>query len=138
MPMNVASHAAGVVSLPRDSEGKYPVAFEYVALGVLSKVASERGWLMGRPFEIADAQALLRHLEAALPPALKRQAEREVAMGTAKIYLARLPSGNIEFSTEGAGPGTPLRDTFQITEPEARALSTDLDVVLAAARGGHE
>jgi hypothetical protein len=70
---------AGIVSFPRDSEGKYPAAFEYVALGVLSKVASERGWLMSRPFEIADAQALLRHLEAALPPALKRQAERDVA-----------------------------------------------------------
>ena len=36
-------------------------------LGCLSKVASERGWLMGRPFEVADAQALMRHLEAALP-----------------------------------------------------------------------
>ena len=127
---------AGIVSFPRDSEGKYPAAFEYVALGVLSKVASERGWLMSRPFEIADAQALLWHLEAALPPALKRQAEREVAMGTAKIYLARLPSGNIELSTEGTGPGTPLRNTFQITEPEARALHADLDTVLASAGSG--
>ena len=46
---------------------------------------------------------------------------------------AALPSGNIEFSTEGRGRPTPLRDTFQITEPEARALRTDLDLVLAAA-----
>ena len=125
---------AGVVSFPRDKEGRCQGAFEYVALGVLSKVASERGWRMGRPFEIADGQALLRHLEAALPSALKRQAEREAAMGTAKIYLARLPSGNIEFSTEG--PGTPMRDTFQITEPEARALRDDLDVALANGPAG--
>jgi hypothetical protein len=123
---------AGIVSFPRDSEGKYPVAFEYVALGVLSKVASERGWLMGKPLEIADAQALVRHLEAALPPALKRQAEREAAIDTAKIYLARLPSGNIEFTAEGIGHGSPPRDTFQITEPEARALRADLDGVLGS------
>jgi hypothetical protein len=136
MPKSEAGNAAGIVSFPRDSEGKYPAAFEYVALGVLSKVASERSWRMGRPFEIADAQALLRHLEAALPPALRRQAEREAAMGTAKIYLARLPSGNIEFSTEAAGPGTPLRGTFQITEPEARTLRTDLDLLLATVESG--
>jgi hypothetical protein len=86
---------------------------------------------MGRSLELADAQALLRHLEAALPSALKRQAERETLMGTTKIYLARLPSGNIEFATEGVSPGTPLRDAFQITESEARALRDDLDVVLA-------
>ena len=132
MRTNEVSNTAGIVSFPHDSEGKYPSAFEYVALGILSKVASERGWLMGKPFEIADAQALLRHLETALPPAVKRQAEREAAMGTAKIHLARLPSGNIEFSTEGSGSATPLRDTFQITEAEARALRTDLDLVLAA------
>ena len=133
MQTNEDSKAAGIVSFPRDSEGKYPSAFEYVALGVLSKVASERGWLMGKPFEIADARALLQHLEAALPAALKRQAEHVAAIGTAKIHLARLPSDNIEFSTEGNGHATPLRDTFQITEPEARALRTDLDLVLAAA-----
>jgi hypothetical protein len=121
---------AGIISFPRDSLGRYPSAFEYVALGVLSKVASERGWQMGKPLEIADAQALLRHLEAALPSALKRQAERDAAIGTAKIYLARLPSGSIEFSTEG--PGTPMRDTFQISESEARALRDDLDVALGS------
>ena len=85
---------------------------------------------MGKPFEIADAQALLRHLEAALPSAL-RQAEREALTGTAKIYLARLPSGNIEFITEHVGPGMPPVDAFQITETEARVLREDLDVVLA-------
>ena len=123
---------AGIISLPRDSQGKYPSAFEYVALGVLSKLASERGWRIGKPFEIADAQALLRHLEAALPSALKRQAEREAAIGTARIYLARLSSGNIECTTEGVGPGTPPRDVFQITEPEPRAFRDDLDVVLGS------
>ena len=92
---------------------------------------------MGRPFEIADAQALLRHLEAALPSAIKRPAECDVA-GTAKIYLAHRPSGNIEFSPQGPGPGSLLRDTLQIAEPDARALHADLDVVLDDEASGRE
>jgi hypothetical protein len=128
---NETASADGMTDFPPGNSGEKSLPLELTALGVLSKVAKERGWLVGKPFEVADAQALLRHLEAALPAALKRQAERNVADGTAKIYLARLPSGNIEFTTVATVAGSPSRETFQITEAEASALRTKLDAVLA-------
>ena len=93
--VRLLSFALGRVALNRilfrvTARENTPPRFEYAALGVLSKVAAERGWRMGRPFEIADTQALLRHLEATLPSAIKRRAERDVA-GTAKVLSGTSP-----------------------------------------------
>lgn len=66
----------GFGKFPRDSEGDFPLELELATLGVLSRLAKERGLLFGKPFEIADAQALLRLLEAALPGVLLKLAQR--------------------------------------------------------------
>jgi hypothetical protein len=52
-------------NFPRDSKGDFPPELELAALGLLSKLAEERGLLLGKPFEVADAQALLTLLEVA-------------------------------------------------------------------------
>ena len=49
---------------------------ELTALGVLSRLAKERGVLIGKPFELADAQALLRLLEVALPTVVAKLTQR--------------------------------------------------------------
>ena len=46
-------------NFPRDSKGDFPPELELATLGVLSRLAKERGLLIGKPLEIADAQALL-------------------------------------------------------------------------------
>ena len=66
----------GYGKFPRDSEGDFPLELELATLGVLSRLAKERGLLFGKPFEIADAQALLTLLEAALPGVLLKLAQR--------------------------------------------------------------
>ena len=57
----------GFGKFPRDSKGDFPPELELTALGVLSNLAKERGLLLGKPFEVADAQVLLTLLEVALP-----------------------------------------------------------------------
>ena len=66
----------GFGKFPRDSKGDFPLELELVTLGVLSRLAKERGLLIGKPFEIADAQALLTFLEAAIPGVLLKLAQR--------------------------------------------------------------
>jgi hypothetical protein len=124
-----STKTAAMIRLPRDDEGDYPRALELTALGILSKVATERSWLMGRPFEIADAKALLRHLEVALTAVPKRYVDGGAEEGLAKICIASLPSGNIEFTVEGTLTETP-RWIFQMTEAGGRALRASLDTVL--------
>ena len=66
----------GFGHFPRDSKGDFPRELEFATLGVLSRLAKERGLLIGKPFEVADAQALLTLLEAALPGVLLKLAQR--------------------------------------------------------------
>ena len=66
----------GFGKFPRDSKGDFPPELELTAVGVLSKLAKERGLLLGKPFEIADAQALLTLLEVALPGVVTKLAQR--------------------------------------------------------------
>jgi hypothetical protein len=61
---------------PRDSNGAFPPELELAALGVLSRLAKERGLLIGKPFELADAQVLLTLLELALPAVVTNLAQR--------------------------------------------------------------
>lgn len=61
---------------PRDSEGDFPPELELATLGVLSRFSKERGLLIGRPLEVADAQALLTLLEIALPGVVTKLAQR--------------------------------------------------------------
>jgi hypothetical protein len=61
---------------PRDSKGDFPPELELATLGVLSRFSKERGLLIGRPFEVADAQALLTLLEIALPGVVTKLAQR--------------------------------------------------------------
>ena len=63
-------------NFPRDSKGDFPPELELAMLGVLSRLAKERGLLIGKPFEVADAQALLTLLEFALPAVLTKLAQR--------------------------------------------------------------
>ena len=67
---------AEIARFPRDSNGDFPPELELVALGVLSRLAKEREMLIGKPFEVADAQALLTLLEDALPGVLTKLAQR--------------------------------------------------------------
>jgi hypothetical protein len=67
---------AEIARFPRDSKGAFPPELELAALGVLSRLAKERGLLIGKPFEIADAQALLTLSEVALPGVLTKLAQR--------------------------------------------------------------
>ena len=66
----------GFEKFPRDSKGDFPPELELTALGVLSKLAKERGLLLGKPFEIADANVLLALLEGSLPGVLTKLAQR--------------------------------------------------------------
>jgi len=50
---------------------------------------------------------------------------------TAKVYLAVLPSGEIEFSVEGPLVGGEVLSAFYLTERDARALHSQLGSVLA-------
>jgi hypothetical protein len=68
---------AEIARFPRDGKGDFPPELELAALGVLSRLAKERGLLIGNPFEIADAQALLTLLEVALPAVVTTLAQRE-------------------------------------------------------------
>jgi hypothetical protein len=61
---------------PRDSKGDFPPELELATLGVLSRFSKERGLLIGRPLEVADAQALLTLLEIALPGVVTKLAQR--------------------------------------------------------------
>ena len=70
---------AEIARFPRDSKGDFPPELELVTLGVLSRLAKERGLLIGKPFELADAQALLTLLEVALPSVLTKLAQRAAA-----------------------------------------------------------
>ena len=70
---------AEIARFPRDSKGDFPPELELVTLGVLSRLAKERGLLIGKPFELADAQALLTLLEVALPGVLTKLAQRAAA-----------------------------------------------------------
>ena len=63
-------------NFPRDSKGDFPPELELAMLGVLSRLAKERGLLIGKPFEVADAQALLTLLEFALPAVVTKLAQR--------------------------------------------------------------
>ena len=60
----------------RDSKGDFPPELELATLGVLSRLAKERGLLIGKPVEVADAQALLTLLEVALPGVVTKLAQR--------------------------------------------------------------
>ena len=71
---------AEIARFPRDSNGDFPPELELVTLGVLSRLEKERGWLIGKPFELADAQALLTLLEVALPGVLTKFAQRDDAV----------------------------------------------------------
>jgi hypothetical protein len=66
----------GFGKFPRDSEGAFPPELELAMLGVLSRLAKVRELLIGKPFEVADAQALLTLLEVALPGVLTKLAQR--------------------------------------------------------------
>ena len=66
----------GFGKFPRDSKGDFPPELELTALGVLSNLAKERGLLLGKPFEVADAQVLLTLLEVALPGVVTKLAQR--------------------------------------------------------------
>jgi hypothetical protein len=66
----------GVVNFPRDSKGDFPPELELAMLGVLSRLAKERGLLIGKPFELADAHALLTLLEVALPGVIAKLTQR--------------------------------------------------------------
>jgi hypothetical protein len=61
---------------PRDSKGDFAPELELATLGVLSRFSKERGLLIGRPLEVADAQALLTLLEIALPGVVTKLAQR--------------------------------------------------------------
>ena len=61
---------------PRDSKGDFPPELELATLGVLSRLVKERGLLIGKPFEVADAQALLTQLEVALPGLVRKLVQR--------------------------------------------------------------
>jgi hypothetical protein len=70
---------AEIGKFPRDSRGDFPPEVELAALGLLSRLAKERALLLGKPFEIADARALLTLLEVALPAVLTKLAQRAAA-----------------------------------------------------------
>jgi hypothetical protein len=53
----------------------------------------------------------------------------------AKVYLAVLPSGEIEFSVEGPLVGGEVLSAFYLTERDARALHSQLGSVLAQIDG---
>jgi hypothetical protein len=63
-------------TFPRDSKGDFPPELELATLGVLSRLAKERGLLIGKPFEVTDAQTLLMLLEMALPGVVAKLAQR--------------------------------------------------------------
>ena len=63
-------------NFPRDSKGDFPPELELATLGVLTRFAQERGLLLGKPFEVADARALLTFIEVALPSVLRKLAQR--------------------------------------------------------------
>ena len=50
---------AEIARFPRDSKGDFPPELELAALGV-SRLAKERGLLIGKPFEVADARCYSR------------------------------------------------------------------------------
>jgi hypothetical protein len=54
---------------------------------------------------------------------------------TAKIYLAVMPSGQIEFSVEGPMVGGQVLNAFYLTERDARALYSQLGSVLGRIDG---
>ena len=54
---------------------------------------------------------------------------------TAKVYLAVLPSGEIEFSVEGPLVGGEVLSAFYLSERDARALHSQLGSVLAQIDG---
>ena len=73
----VAEECAGPrVEISPDRKGDSPPELELATLGVSSRLAKERGLLIGKPFEVADAKALLRLLEFALPGVLNKLAQR--------------------------------------------------------------
>ena len=49
---------------------------------------------------------------------------------TAKVYLAVMPSGQIEFSVEGPMVGGVVLNAFYLTERDARALHSQLGSVV--------
>jgi hypothetical protein len=54
---------------------------------------------------------------------------------TAKVYLAVMPSGQIEFSVEGPMVGGVVLNAFYLTERDARALHSQLGSVLGQIDG---
>jgi len=54
---------------------------------------------------------------------------------TAKVYLAVMPSGQIEFSVEGPMVGGQVLNAFYLTERDARALHSQLGSVLGQIDG---
>jgi hypothetical protein len=54
---------------------------------------------------------------------------------TAKVYLAVMPSGQIEFSVEGPLVGSQVLNAFYLTERDARALHSQLGSVLGQIDG---
>lgn len=54
---------------------------------------------------------------------------------TAKVYLAVMPSGQIEFSVEGPMVGGVVLNAFYLTERDARALYSQLGSVLGQIDG---
>jgi hypothetical protein len=54
---------------------------------------------------------------------------------TAKVYLAVMPSGQIEFSVEGPMVGGQTLNAFYLTERDARALYSQLGAVLGQIDG---
>ncbi|MEO8185441.1 MAG: hypothetical protein ABI895_42070 [Deltaproteobacteria bacterium] len=66
----------GFGKFPRDGKGDFPPELEFATLGVLSRLAKERGLLIGQPFQVADAQALLTLLEVALPGVVAKLEQR--------------------------------------------------------------
>ena len=54
---------------------------------------------------------------------------------TAKVYLAVMPSGQIEFSVEGPLVGGSVLSAFYLTERDARALHSQLGSVLGQIDG---
>lgn len=57
------------------------------------------------------------------------------ATQTAKVYLAVMPSGQIEFSVEGPLVGGEVLSAFYLTEHDARALHAQLGSVLGQIDG---
>jgi hypothetical protein len=54
---------------------------------------------------------------------------------TAKVYLAVMPSGQIEFSVEGPMVGGVVLNAFYLTDRDARALHSQLGSVLGQIDG---